>query len=212
MQRTNKQGQALGRKGEESRRRLLDATLSLLATDSVHKLSASRIARTASMASQSFYLYFKDIDEILYALAEEAAADVPQVVETLRNAPADITPEQLSRNLIDAYAAYWDRHRAILNARNYIADSGNVAFLKLRQETTMPMIFAIADRIRAAQPKALTRAASIARAVIIYLAMERLAARSNVTQYSPVDTARVDLRGAEIDILSLLFTPVAGPG
>lgn len=212
MKRTNKQGQALGRKGEESRRRLMDATLSLLSTESVHKLSASKIARAASMASQSFYLYFKDIDEILHALAEEAAADMSGVVEILKGAPPGMAPETLSRNVIDAYAAYWDRHRAILSARNYIADSGNMAFLKLRQEATMPVIYAIADRIRTAQPAALTWPAAVARAVIIYLAMERLAARSNAIQYSSADAGKEDLRRAEIDMLSLLFTPVAGPG
>ena len=71
----NKQGQALGRKGGETRRRLLDATLELIATEDSHKLTASRIARAAGLASQSFYLYFKDIDEILLVLAEEASAD-----------------------------------------------------------------------------------------------------------------------------------------
>ncbi|HUD93994.1 TetR/AcrR family transcriptional regulator [Sphingobium sp.] len=211
MKRTNKQGQALGRKGEESRRKLMDAVLSLLATEPVHKLSASRIARAASMASQSFYLYFKDIDEILCVLAEEAAADVDELVALLRSASQSTAPETLSRNLIDAHAAYWDRHRSILSARNYIADSGNRTFLRLRQEATMPVVYAMADRIQAAQPDRLTRAASVSRAVVIYLAMERLAARSNATQYKAEDADKDDLRQGEIDILSLLFTPAAGP-
>lgn len=212
MTRVNKQGQALGRKGEESRRRLLDATLSLLTTDSVHKLSASKIAREADMASQSFYLYFKDIDEILLTLAEEAAADVADIVSILRGSDSGATPEALSRDFIDAYSGYWDRHRPVLNARNYIADSGNVAFLKVRQNATMPMIRAIAERIRAAQPGgALTQAASLSRAVIIFLAIERLAARANAVQHSKTEASKEDLRRAEIDILTLLLTPVAGP-
>src|SRR3546814_10296726 len=74
----NKHGQAIGRKGAESRRRLLDATRTLIATEPAHKLTASAIARTAKLASQTFYLYFNDIDEILLALSQEAAEDMDE--------------------------------------------------------------------------------------------------------------------------------------
>jgi AcrR family transcriptional regulator len=207
MLRVNKQGQALGRKGEESRRRLLDATLALLTKGSMHKISASAIAREAAMASQSFYLYFKDIDEVILALAQEAAVDLQGVVALLANAPGDSEPKMLSKQVIDAFADYWDRHRPILIARNYIADSGNMQFLKLRQDATMPMIHALADRIQAARPDDITRVEAVSRAVVVYSAMERLAARALSAQYEPASGEIVDLRQAEIDILTLLFTP-----
>jgi AcrR family transcriptional regulator len=206
MLRVNKQGQALGRKGEESRRRLLDATLALLTKGSMHKISASAIAREAAMASQSFYLYFKDIDEVILALAQEAAVDLQGVVALLANAPGDSEPKMLSKQVIDAFADYWDRHRPILIARNYIADSGNMQFLKLRQDATMPMIHALADRIQAARQD-VTRVEAVSRAVVVYSAMERLAARALSAQYEPASGEIVDLRQAEIDILTLLFTP-----
>src|SRR3546814_10346264 len=81
----NKHGQAIGRKGAESRRRLLDATRTLIATEPAHKLTASAIARTAKLASQTFYLYFNDIDEILLALSQEAAEDMDEVFAELRS-------------------------------------------------------------------------------------------------------------------------------
>lgn len=209
MQMINKQGQALGRKGEESRRRLLDATATLLANESVHKLSASKIARAASMASQSFYLYFKDIDEVLLILSTEAAIDLPDIVRILTEAPAGTDPKELSRRFIHAYSRFWDKHRPVLNARNYIADSGNIAFLKIRHEVTMPIIYAIADHIAAANPQAgLTRSDTVSRAVVIYLAMERISARSTAVQYQSVDADNAELQKAEIDVLALLFTPM----
>lgn len=212
MKRVNKHGQALGRKGEESRRRLLDATLSLLSEDSVHKLSASKIARAAGMVSQSFYLYFKEIDEVLLILAEEAAEELVQVAGILRDAEPGTPADVLSRRFIDAYSEYWDRHRPILNARNYIADSGSNEFLRVRHEATMPIIHAIADRIVAQPGETLTRALAISRAVIIYVSMERMAARSHAVQYSSEEATNDDLLRAEVDILALLFTPVEGRG
>jgi len=212
MTRVNKQGQALGRKGEESRRRLLDATLALVARGSMHKMSASAIAREAGMASQSFYLYFKDIEEVILALSQEAAADLQDVVSLLVDAPIGLEPEMLSKQVIDAFGSYWDRHRPILVARNYIADSGNMQFLKLRQDATMPMIHAIADRIQAARPTEVNRMEAVSRAVIVYSAMERLAARAQSLQFEPGPGEDVDLRQAEIDILTLLFTPQRDQG
>lgn len=206
--RTNKQGQALGRKGEESRRRLLDATLALIERESVHKLSASRIARAATMSSQSFYLYFKDIDELLLTLAQEAADGLGDVIATLQHAERGTPPNVMSEAFVESFSAYWDRHRPILNARNYLADSGNMAFLKLRQEVTMPIIRAIAMHIEAALP-ATPAAAPIAlsRAVVIYQSLERVAARSNALQYQPQNAPLIDLRRAEIDVLTMLMTP-----
>lgn len=209
--RVNKQGQALGRKGEETRRRLLDATLELIATEDSHKLNASRIARAAGLASQSFYLYFKEIDELLLALAVEASAEFTEVLQVLDNAPADIDPQLLSRRLVDAFGAYWSRHRAILNLRNYLADCGNVPFLKLRTETTMPLIYAIAARIRAAHPDgALSEPTSRGRAILAYQGLERTLARENALQYGH-DTASLDLREAAVDLLTLLLTPAPTP-
>ena len=212
IRRVNQQGQALGRKGEESRRRFLDATLKLIAAEPVHKLSASRIARAAAMASQNFYLYFKNIEEVLLTLSREAAADVSELADLLDRAPAHEPPSRLSRAFIDAYAAYWERHRAILNARNYLADSGNSEFLMLRQEVTMPIIRAIGNRILAAQGEAqLSRTQAIARAVIIYMAMERLAARSHVSPYRDELESADDLYHAEIAVMTMLFTPMPDP-
>jgi len=203
----NKQGQALGRKGGETRRRLLDATLALIGEEGSHKLSASRIARSAGVASQSFYLYFRDIDEILLTLSEEASADFKDVVQVVESAPADIAPHRLSRMLIEAFSEYWGRHRAILNVRNYLADCGNAEFLKLRFLTTIPLIDSLAKRILAAQaPGSLTRSDARGRAVIIYQAMERSAARETAVQYSDGEFP-LDLRGAAIDVLTLLLLP-----
>lgn len=203
----NKQGQALGRKGGETRRRLLDATLELIATEDSHKLTASRIARAAGLASQSFYLYFRDIDEILLVLAEEASADFATVKDVIEAAPAKIPPAQLSRRLVDALAACWDRNRAILSLRNYLADCGSAEFLKLRYRTSMPLINSLAQRVQQAQPE-LDVGAARGRAIIIFQAMERTVARENAAQY-PEAREPADMRAAAADVLTLLLTPPA---
>lgn len=209
MNALNKHGQSIGRKGAESRRRLMDATRGLITAEPAHKLTASAIARAAGLASQTFYLYFKDIDEILLALSHEAGADMQDVHDALLTDWDSATPGERAKRFIDAFSAYWDRHRPILTVRNYLSDSGHPAFLDVRQSTAMPLIHAIAERIMAAHPDEIDHKAAFARSVIIYSAIERMAAHPATMNHKPSIVDRADLKQAEIDILALLFTPSA---
>jgi len=207
MDETNKHGQSIGRKGAESRRRLLDATRELIAVEPAHKLTASAIARAAKLASQTFYLYFKDIDEALLALSHEAGSDMDDVHNSLSGDWKSAAPADHAKRFVDAFSAYWDRHRAILTVRNYLSDSGHPAFLTVRQDAAIPLIRAIADRILAAHPDDVDAKSAFARSVIIYSAIERMAARPATMRHNPSIVDADDLKQAEVDILALLFTP-----
>jgi AcrR family transcriptional regulator len=210
MEEVNKQGQSIGRKGAESRRRLMDATRQLIAVEPAHKITASAIARAAKLASQTFYLYFKDIDEILLALSNEAGADMEDVHQALGAAWQSASPTEQARRFIHAFTAYWERNRAILTVRNYLADSGHPAFLTVRQEAAIPLIDAIANRMMAANADdGLDGKSAFARSVIIYSAIERMAARPATMRHSPRMLSAEDLEQAEADILAMLFTPTS---
>lgn len=208
MSETNKQGQAIGRKGAESRQRFMDAARHLITKDPAHNLSASAVARAAGLASQTFYLYFKDIDELLLALSHQAGTDMEEVRAALATDWKAATPLEHAQHFIDAFTAYWDRHRAILTVRNYLADRAHPAFLSARQEAAMPIIEAIADRIMAAHPdRDLNRKSAFARSVVVFSAIERMAARPATMRHNPTILSSDELKQAEIDILALLFTP-----
>lgn len=55
-------------KGERTRRRLMDAALTLLAKGGFHDLKTTEVAREAGVAAGVFYTYFKDKDEIVLAI------------------------------------------------------------------------------------------------------------------------------------------------
>ena len=209
MNSVNKHGQAIGRKGIESRRRLLDATRSLLTDEPAYSLTAAGIARAAGLASQTFYLYFKDIDEVLLILSEEASADTADIHTALTATPASASPAEYSARFVEVFSAYWDRHRSILTIRNYRSDNGHAGFLKARQDSALPLVQAMADRMVAANPGRLGDADAFARSIIIYAAIERMAARYTLPgrQEGAINSAR--LKQAEADILTLLLTPPA---
>ena len=208
MPKTNKQGQTIGRKGAESRLRLMAAARELMAEEAPRKLTASAVARKAKLASQTFYLYFKDIEDLLLALSEEAAADLCEVHDALGEASRLHSPFEQSRHFIDTFSAYWDRHRPVLTMRNYLADLGAEKFIEARTRVALPIIDLIADRIMKVHPSGdLDRTAAFARSVVIYSAIERMAARPPTMQHYPAMLSNDDLKMAEIEILALLFTP-----
>ncbi len=206
---TNKDGQAIGRKGAESRARLLEATRKLVAElPSARKLTASSIARAAGLASQTFYLYFDDVEEILLSLSATASEDTADIIAAL-DAPWDMAaPRDYTAGVVEAFYRYWDRHRAILNIRNYMADRGDEAFAKTRNENAIPIIVKIAARIRTAQGETrLTERDALARAIIIFSAIERMAARYATTTSQTLMPGGDELKRAEADILALLISP-----
>lgn len=208
MSLTNKDGQAIGRKGAESRARLLEAARALLFSASSQKLTASAIARAAGLASQTFYVYFDDIDEILHVLASEASTDNGEVIAELDQAWDFAAIHEHAERVVGAFYRYWDRHRPILNIRNFRAESGQEAFMRLRNESAHPVVSRIASRILASHGAGrLPERDAFARAVVIYAAIERMAARyaSGGTDPRLVDSG--DLKRAEVDILALMFSP-----
>ena len=78
-------GQTLGRKGNRTRRRLMTAGLQLLRTQSAVSLTSAAISREAGASSATFYVYFNDVEELVFALAREATQDLGNVLSALED-------------------------------------------------------------------------------------------------------------------------------
>lgn len=66
-----------------TRRRLLDSAALVLRKEGFAKLTTSRVAREAGVAQPTFYVHFRDMNELLHALAEE---NLGQIRKPLREA------------------------------------------------------------------------------------------------------------------------------
>lgn len=176
---TNKHGQSLGRKGHETRQRLMNAALQLLKTNSPVELTAVSIAKKAKSSSATFYLYFSDVRGMLLALNEAAETDMAGVHDALDQPwdPKFIDFSHAER-VVKAFVAVWDKHREILRYRNLEADRGDPAFESIRLRTSVRIVSRFAEHIYAAYPKdgGFTRNDAMAEASVLVAAMERLAA------------------------------------
>lgn len=174
-------GRTLGPRAIETRRRLLDATLRLLAERSVLDVSVAEIARQVGSAPSLFYHYFKDVEDAAQHIAGEAAAEMPAMVSRIEGGLLGDEGLRRARRLVEAYIAHWERFRGALLLRNQAADRGDRDFHRIRRKALAPLIDELRRLIEESQS-----AGRVARDVHPYLAasglvsiLESLAAHAN---------------------------------
>jgi AcrR family transcriptional regulator len=140
-------GRALGPRALGTRQRLLDAIVELLGEQSVRDIAVVDIARRAETSPATFYQYFKDVSEATLRLAEQAASEMPAVVELIEGPWRGARGVDTARALADAFIRHWDAHRSVLLVRNLAADEGDRAFQKVRREALRPVLDQLAAKI-----------------------------------------------------------------
>lgn len=144
-------GRPLGPRAIETRRKLLDATLQLLAERSVLDISVAEIARQIGSVPSLFYHYFRDVEEAARHIAVEAAAETPALVALIEGGLAEEGGLGRARALVEAYMAHWERFRGALLFRNQAADRGDASFLRIRRQALGPLVEELASQIGRSQ-------------------------------------------------------------
>lgn len=199
-------GGALGRKGLQTRARLLQAAARLLQAQSAVSLTATAIAQEAQTSLATLYVYFGDVRDILLVLAEEASAAIGEVLAAIDAWDPWENSAEGARIFLNAYRAYWTRYNAVLVLRNMESDRGDARFSDIRMQAGVRIVRALAGKILAGHPdSAMTEEQAMARAMVIFAAIERLATRQ--TLYEAESPAiQGALHEAQIRILTELVS------
>ena len=170
-------GRALGPRALQTRQRLLDAVEELLGQQSVRDLSVVDIARKAGTSPATFYQYFKDVTEATLHLAEQAAAEMPAVVELIDGSWEGSHGLPRARAIVEAFVRHWDAHRPVLLVRNLAADEGDRRFTRVREIALTPVLAGLAAKVAEAQAAGNVDAAIVpgAAAAAMGAILERLA-------------------------------------
>jgi AcrR family transcriptional regulator len=130
----NLYGQSMGRKGTETRARLIRATVELLEKRSLRDVSVSDIANLAGTSSSSFYIYFADVTAAALAAAEGVKQITPEIESILRQKWKPSEAQDNAVALVEAYVNFASQHHAILRIRNLSADEGDKRFEEARHQ------------------------------------------------------------------------------
>jgi AcrR family transcriptional regulator len=173
-----KKATALGRKGKETRRTLMDATNRLLSAASPMSLSALAISAEAKTSPATFYVYFDNVEDVLWTLCEAISEEASQLFPHDKFLRVDADLEEDALAFAKGYAEIWAQHGPLLLYRNMEADRGNKRFNQLFLRISLPILEALTDRIVELAPasEGISRSDANAEAVVFFAAIDRVAA------------------------------------
>ena len=124
----------LGRRGEATRRRLLDAVEGLLAEGTYRELTIADIARRAGTSPAAFYQYFGAAEDAVLALADETVESAgPELAASIVGHDwTDTDGREAALGVADAFIALWEEHRAVLRLIDLATDEGDARFRDVR--------------------------------------------------------------------------------
>jgi AcrR family transcriptional regulator len=171
-------GRALGKRGVQTRRRLLDASGELLETHGIRDLRVVDIARAVGTSPATFYQYFRDVEHAVLTLAAEVGDEVLPLARLVDEPWEGAHGLDAARALVDGFVTYWDNHRAILRTRNLAAQEGDARFREVRNRTLGEFTSRFTNKIEVAQARGeVSEAISpVAAAAALVALIERMAA------------------------------------
>lgn len=97
------------RKKRDTRRRILDAAMSLMTDTPYDLVRIEDICAAADVANATFFLHFSNKSALVLAFNEEVAAKIADELGDIRT-----TAEEQLRRLLTVYLAEWGNHRHLM--------------------------------------------------------------------------------------------------
>lgn len=137
----NLSGQRLGRKGLDTRERIIKAMQCVLDGTDPAPITLSAIAREAGIGMSTLYLYFPDMGDLLLAVLRRAMDQQEEAfIQCLRTRWPDDALHDHCIHFVRAHFDFWQRHARLLQMRNSFADAHDPRLVAHRYETSRPLI------------------------------------------------------------------------
>jgi AcrR family transcriptional regulator len=186
-------GRPIGKRGAQTRRKLLDATARLLEDHGIRDLRVVDIARAVGTSPATFYQYFRDVEEAVLALAADVGDEIAPLASLLEPSWDGEAGLAAARALVDGFVDYWDRHRAVLRTRNLAAQEGDARFREVRNRTLTAFMQRFSAKVAASQKagRVAPEIAPNAAAAALVALIERMAAFHR--DLEPIGVPRAEL-------------------
>ena len=114
---------AVGRRGRETRQRIVDATIDVLTDEGYHRCSIDRITSRAGCSRVAFYQYFSNRDDVIRDLVANVARQVQEIVDRLDPLTPDARGWHSIRTWVSAYGDIYERYGGLFHALEAAIDS-----------------------------------------------------------------------------------------
>ena len=199
-------GRVPGRRGQATRRRLIDCTADLLGTTSWRDIKVIDIASAAGTSPATFYQYFANVEQVILVLAEELGEEVESLVALMHGPWKGDKGWDTAVSFVQAFLDYWERHRSVFRVVDLATEEGDLRFGGMRTRALNGVTVAIADVIEARRQEGRSPAAdSMAMAGSLVAMMAQVASHRYGFEFWGIRTA-----GLIESQASLLYWSVTG--
>jgi AcrR family transcriptional regulator len=147
-------GRVAGRRGQETRQKLLDCLSEMLSSSPYRDVKVIDVARRAGTSPATFYQYFPDVEGAVLEIAEQMAAESTGLAELLEGRSwTGKAGWQTAQELVDGFLEFWRRHDAILRVIDLGAAEGDKRFYKIRMKILNSVNNSLADSVTELQSK-----------------------------------------------------------
>ena len=145
-------GRVPGERGRQTRQRLLDATVELLATTSWRSVKVTDIARQAQTSPATFYQYFANVEQAIQVLAEAMVDQAGQLADLVGGDWSEEASWDTALTVTEGFLGYWEDNRAVFRVVDLATEEGEGQLRGIRVRALNAVTVALAQVIATASP------------------------------------------------------------
>jgi AcrR family transcriptional regulator len=145
---TTVDGRVAGRRGQQTRQKLLDCLAKMLGTSPYRDVRVIDVARKAGTSPATFYQYFPDVEAAVLEIAEGTVQESAELSELVagRNWTGKAGRET-AEEIVEGLLAFWRKHDAILRVIDLGAAEGDRRFVRIRTRVQGSVVKPLAETI-----------------------------------------------------------------
>jgi AcrR family transcriptional regulator len=144
-------GRLPGKRGQATRRRLLESTNDLIRATPWRSIKVIDIAKAAGTSPATFYQYFENVEQVILVLAEELVEGAGTLADLVEGDWSDPVGWDTAQGVVDGFNAYWERNRAVFRVVELATEEGDLRFQGLRVRALNAVTVSIARAITLAR-------------------------------------------------------------
>lgn len=154
-------GRLPGKRGQATRRRLLESTNDLIRATPWRSIKVIDIAKAAGTSPATFYQYFENVEQVILVLAEELVEGAGTLADLVEGDWSDPVGWDTAQGVVDGFNAYWERNRAVFRVVELATEEGDLRFQGLRVRALNAVTVSIARAITLARAARVARVAGV---------------------------------------------------